>query len=88
MTKCINQYLEQGLIEQLNHESSENPIHLFTASCCHQRVTTKLRVVFDASAHEGGNFLLIDLNSLKTGPNLNPELLSILIKFRKHVAFM
>ena len=51
------------------------------------KVTTKLRVVFDASSHEDGCPSLNDC--LLTGPNLNPDLLTVLIKFRKHeIAFM
>lgn len=50
------------------------------------KVTTKLRVVFDASSHEEGCPSLND--SLFTGPNLNPNLLDVLIKFRLHqIAF-
>jgi len=44
------------------------------------KVTTKLRVVFDASSHDIGSPSLNDC--LLTGPNLNLDLLSILIKFR------
>lgn len=48
--------------------------------------TAKLRVVFDASSHEEGCASLNDC--LLTGPNLNPNLLDVLIKFRLHkIAF-
>lgn len=40
------------------------------------KATTKLRIVFDASAHEEG--------CLFTGPNLNLNLLDMLMKFRLH----
>lgn len=51
------------------------------------KVTTKLRVMFDASSHEEGSPSLNDC--LLTGPNLNPDLMSVLIKFRLHeVAYM
>ncbi|KAH6937316.1 hypothetical protein HPB50_026728 [Hyalomma asiaticum] len=43
-------------------------------------VTTKLRVVFDASSHAKG---VRSLNSwLEIGPNLNPDLLQVLLRFR------
>ncbi len=48
--------------------------------------TTKLRIVFDVSSHEEGSPSLNDC--LLIGPNLNPDLLHVLIKFRLHkVAF-
>lgn len=51
------------------------------------KVTTKLRVVFDASFYEEGNpsvnYCVI------TGPNLNPDLMNVLLKFRlHHIAYM
>lgn len=50
------------------------------------KATTKLRVLFDASSHEEGCPSLNDC--LLTGPNLNPHLLDVLIKFRLHkIAF-
>lgn len=51
------------------------------------KATTKLRVVFDASSHKDGCPSLNDC--LLAGPNLNPDLLTILVKFRLHpIAFM
>lgn len=46
------------------------------------KTTTKLRVVFDASSHEEGCPSLNDC--LFEGPNLNPDLLDVLIRFRLH----
>ena len=58
-----------------------------TVAIKEERLTTKLRVVFDASSHATGCLSLNDC--LMKGPNLNPDLLSILLKFRQHkVAFM
>ncbi|GFT58099.1 DUF1758 domain-containing protein [Trichonephila clavipes] len=47
-----------------------------------QRETTKLRVVFDASAKTDSNLSLNDI--LHTGPKLQNELFNILLKFRCH----
>lgn len=46
------------------------------------RAATKLRVVFDASSHE--KFSCSSNKCLLLGPNLNPDLLNILIKFRQY----
>lgn len=45
-------------------------------------LTTKLRVVFDASAKSNNNLSLNDI--LLTGPSLQDELFDILIRFRTH----
>lgn len=48
--------------------------------------TTKIRIVFDASAKAPGCLSLND--ALSTGPNLNPDLLQLIINFRRHaIAF-
>jgi hypothetical protein len=44
--------------------------------------TTKIRPVFDGAAKTKFGPSLNDL--LETGPNLNPDLLSVLIRFRKY----
>lgn len=52
-----------------------------------QRLAAKHRVVFDASSKATG--CLASNDCLMTGPNLNPELLSVLLNFRQHrVALM
>ena len=49
--------------------------------------TTKIRIVFNASGKEGKNPSLNDC--LEAGPNLNPELLAVLLRFRNHpIAFI
>lgn len=45
-------------------------------------ITTKLRVVYDASAKTTTNLSLNDI--LMTGPNIQDSLFSILLRFRKH----
>ncbi|XP_064470244.1 uncharacterized protein LOC135384997 [Ornithodoros turicata] len=44
--------------------------------------TTKLRVVFDASSHESDARSLND--NLESGPNLNSDLVALLLNFRKY----
>ena len=76
-------------MERVQNAVTDNPTYYLPhrAVINEERLTTKLRVVFDASSHAEGCQSLNDC--LMTGPNLNPELLSILLKFRKHeVAFM
>lgn len=44
--------------------------------------TTKIRPVFDGSAHQQNKPSINDL--LETGPNLNPEILAVLLRFRQN----
>lgn len=84
-------YLDAGHAEEANElgESPQGPIYYMP----HRGVvrpgseTTKLRVVFDASSKAAGKLSLNDV--LYAGPNLNPSLSDILIRFRVHnVAIM
>ena len=89
----IQDYLQQGICEDVPKSTSvaEKPETVRYYMPHHavfreNKVTTKLRVVFDASSHEEGCPSLNDC--LLTGPNLNPNLLDVLIKFRLHqIAF-
>ncbi|KAL0146957.1 hypothetical protein M9458_057896 [Cirrhinus mrigala] len=88
--EVVNDYLEQGIVEDVVEEDISPtavkyymPHHTVLWA---DKVTTKLRVVFDASSHDIGSPSLN--HCLLTGPNLNPDLLSILINFRLHaIAF-
>lgn len=88
--EAVNDYLEQGIVKDVvEEESSLTAVKYYMpnhAVLHEDKVTTKLRVVFDASSHDTGS---PSLNGcLLAGPNLNPDLLSILIKFRLHaIAF-
>ncbi|KAL0146815.1 hypothetical protein M9458_057754 [Cirrhinus mrigala] len=85
-----HRYNEQGIVEDIAEEDSfptavkyYMPHHTVFWE---DKVTPKLRVVFDASSHDIGSPSLN--HCLLTGPNLNPDLLSILINFRLHaIAF-
>lgn len=91
----IDDYLQQGICEDVQEAKdtagAEN-IHVqyylpHHAVIKEDKATTKLRVVFNASAHEEGCPSLNDC--LLPGPNLNPDLLTVLVRFRLHpVAFM
>ena len=86
----ITDYLQQGICEDVTESTAaeEHPENVKYCMPHHavlreDKATTKLRVVFDASS---GCPSLNDC--LLTGPNLNPNLLDALIKFRLHqIAF-
>lgn len=80
----IQEYLAEGILKMVHSKSSDNPIYYLPhhAIVREQRTTTKLRAVFDASSHAKDSLSLNE--GLLTGPNLNPDLLSILVKFRQH----
>lgn len=78
------EYLTEGIIEKVDNLTTENLVYYLPHHPVikENRSTTKMRVVFDASSHEKDMLSLNDC--LHTGPNLNPDLLNILIKFRRH----
>lgn len=90
--EVVEDYLKQGMAEDVPREHT-SPQGSQTYYLPHHAVlredkaTTKLQVVFDASSHKDRSPSLNDC--LLTGPNLNPDLMSILIKFRLHeIAYM
>ncbi|KAE8293762.1 hypothetical protein D5F01_LYC06696 [Larimichthys crocea] len=82
----IDDYLQQGICEDVPQTkgtagAGKNNIKYYLphhAVIREDKATTKLRVVFDASAHENGCPSLNDC--LLTGPNLNPDLLNVLVR--------
>ncbi|XP_057377381.2 uncharacterized protein LOC130698716, partial [Daphnia carinata] len=86
--EVFRQYLEKGYIEAADKN--------YTGACTYlphrpviktEAATTKIRPVFDGSAHQQNRPSLNDL--LETGPNLNPELLAVLLRFRQNeIAWM
>nr|XP_037284010.1 uncharacterized protein LOC119176755 [Rhipicephalus microplus] len=84
--EAIRQYLEQGFAERLpkNVVGIENRLYYMPhqAVLCPASPSTSLRVVFDASSSETG---CVSLNEvLDSGPNLNPDILKIMLNFRTH----
>ncbi|GBM73328.1 hypothetical protein AVEN_258872-1 [Araneus ventricosus] len=83
----INDYLKNGIAEEGLNNPEQILFYLPHEGVLKEdNITTKLRVVFDASAH---SIIAPSLNhSLSAGPNLNPELLGVLANFRLHkIAF-
>ncbi|GFX44580.1 integrase catalytic domain-containing protein [Trichonephila clavipes] len=82
--ETIQDYLNQGIIEKVN--DTEINVHEPMYFLPHQaikkegRVTTSTRIVFDAASHQANELSLNDC--LWPGPNLNPNLLDVLINFR------
>ncbi|XP_072140680.1 uncharacterized protein [Dermacentor andersoni] len=83
---CIRDYIEKGYAEPVskNHGTPEGPVYYMPHQAVVRREsqTTKLRVVFDASS-SAKNRLSLN-NVLESGPNLNPELIDLLINFRTY----
>ncbi|GFR05228.1 integrase catalytic domain-containing protein [Trichonephila clavata] len=85
----IDNYVREGIVERTSCDSLSDsqgfylPHHAVIRS---DKTTSRLRIVFDGSAHEDGHSSLNQ--SLYTGPNLHPNMLELLLGFRKNpVAF-
>lgn len=78
----IMQYVTEGFVQDANPDFKDFvtylPHHLVIRE---DTVTTKIRLVFDGSAKGVGCPSLND--ALESGPNLNPELLAVLMRLRK-----
>lgn len=84
--RLIQDYVKQGIVEKVENGQNARATYYMPhrAVIKEERVTTRLRVVFDASSRMPG---CISLNyCLFPGPNLNPDLLSVLLKYP--IAFM
>ncbi|GFQ96579.1 integrase catalytic domain-containing protein [Trichonephila clavata] len=85
----IDNYVREGIVERTSCDSLSDsqgfylPHHAVIRS---DKTTSRLRIVFDGSAHEDGHSSLNQ--SLYTGPNLHPNMLELLLRFLKNpVAF-
>ena len=82
--RVIKDQLNRGIIERVTpseNTQSCHHIHYLPHHCVvrEDKVTTKLRIVYNASAREDGPALN---DCLHTGPSLTPDILDILIRFR------
>lgn len=82
---CIRDYVAKGYAEPVEESNPpKGPVYYMPhqAVVRHESQTTKMRVVFDASSSLAGRLSLNDV--LESGPNLNPELIDLLLRFRTH----
>ncbi|KAL9970153.1 hypothetical protein ACROYT_G022481 [Oculina patagonica] len=87
--EAINKYVENGVAEEVPCDeitlTDGRPVFYLPhhAIIREDKQTTKTRVVFDASAKDSNG---VSLNScLEPGPALQPDLVGILLRFRKNV---
>lgn len=83
----INEYISLNHMTVVNeHENvlSRNPTYYMPHHCVvkNSSTTTKVRVVFDASAKTSSGISLNDV--LKVGPTIQDDLFSIILRFRTH----
>ncbi|GBM12985.1 hypothetical protein AVEN_239702-1 [Araneus ventricosus] len=85
----IDDYVREGIVECTFCDSLSNsqgfylPHHVVIRS---YKTTSRLRIVFDGSAHEDGHSSLNQ--SLYTGPNLHPNIFELLLRFLENpIAF-
>ena len=86
--EAINKYVENGVAEEVPSDevtpTDGRPVFYLPhhAIIWEDKQTTKTRIVFDASAKDSNG---VSLNScLEPGPVLQPDLVGILLRFRKN----
>ena len=82
--EIIAEQIKCGIIEECKEEGKIGAVTYLPHRevIKNDRATTKVRVVFDASAKNGNNASLNEI--LYKGPSLTPELFKLLLKFRIH----
>ncbi|GFW74357.1 uncharacterized protein TNCV_2412561 [Trichonephila clavipes] len=85
----LEEHKSEYIFESVTNELKEDKTIFYlphTAVIREDKTTSKLRIVFDASSHAKGQLSLNDC--LHIGPNLNPDIFLLLVKFRENrVAF-
>ncbi|XP_028409306.1 uncharacterized protein LOC114531905 [Dendronephthya gigantea] len=81
----IRDQVERGIVEPVSALEKVERVHYLPHQAVIRReaVTTKLRIVYDASSKEGKSGTSLN-DCLHVGPSLNPLLYSILIRFREN----
>ena len=86
--EAINKYVENGVAEEVPSDevtpTDWRPVFYLPHHTIiwEDKQTTKTRIVFDASAKDSNG---VSLNScLEPGPALQPDLVGILLRFRKN----
>ncbi|XP_017792099.1 PREDICTED: uncharacterized protein LOC108574092 [Habropoda laboriosa] len=82
-TAVIKEYLELGHMRQVKEIDAPGFYLPHHAVFKNTSATTKVRVVFDGSAKSSSGLSLND--ALLTGPTIQSDLLSLLLRFRMHV---
>jgi len=81
--KTVSQYLDKGYVHKVNHTDNGDSMWFLPhfPVVRPEKATTKVRIVFDASAQYRGKSLNQSINA---GPKLQRELFDVLLRFRKH----
>lgn len=80
----IQQQLEQGIIEKVDHKTEEGPVNHYIphhAVITPTKTTTKVRIVYDASAKTKTKNLSLN-ECLYRGPVILQDLIGLLMRFR------
>lgn len=80
----MSDYIIKGQVEIVPPNDSSEDIYYLPHHAVKKQTggVIKYRIVFDASSHENGSPSLND--ALETGPNLLPEILATLLRFRQY----
>ena len=81
----IREQLQSGIIERVPELDTADRVHYLPHHAVIRKdaVTTKVRIVYDASAKESKRGVSLN-DCLHVGPSLNPLLLDILLRFREN----
>ncbi|MCP3661553.1 MAG: DUF1759 domain-containing protein, partial [Gammaproteobacteria bacterium] len=84
-TQYFRDQEEKGVIERVTKDKSDGPVHYIphSAVITPERKTTKLRIVYDASARQNKQALSLN-DCLYRGPIYLANLVGLLLRFRMH----